>query len=75
MQLQRSGVALSDSTVAKCHVYADGVRGARRIQADLRDDGRKASRNTVAASTGWRVVCVVRCIVFPLIAIRSLEGD
>lgn len=39
-----------DAKVAKFHAASDGVYGAPRILADLRDDGERVSRKTVAAS-------------------------
>jgi transposase InsO family protein len=39
-----------DAKVAAFHRASDGVYGAPRIQADLRDDGHNVSRKTVAAS-------------------------
>lgn|GEM_PF-2252732 len=39
-----------DAKVAKFHAASDGVYGAPRIQADLRDNGEQVSRKTVAAS-------------------------
>ncbi|MGV7302718.1 IS3 family transposase, partial [Mycobacterium kansasii] len=39
-----------DAKVAKFHEASDGVYGAPRILADLRDDGETVSRKTVAAS-------------------------
>lgn len=39
-----------DAKVAKFHAASDGVYGAPRILADLRDDGEQVSRKTVAAS-------------------------
>ncbi|EID14344.1 integrase catalytic subunit [Mycobacterium xenopi RIVM700367] len=39
-----------DAKVAKFHAASDGVYGAPRILADLRDDGEPVSRKTVAAS-------------------------
>jgi putative transposase len=39
-----------DAKVAAFHAASDGVYGAPRILADLRDDGEKVSRKTVAAS-------------------------
>jgi transposase InsO family protein len=39
-----------DAKVAKFHAASDGVYGAPRILADLRDDGEVVSRKTVAAS-------------------------
>jgi putative transposase len=39
-----------DAKVAKFHAASDGVYGAPRILADLRDSGERVSRKTVAAS-------------------------
>jgi putative transposase len=39
-----------DTKVAACHRASDGVYGAPRILADLRADGQRVSRKTVAAS-------------------------
>src|SRR5262245_28845112 len=39
-----------DAKVARFHAASDGVYGAPRILADLRDDGEQVSRKTVAAS-------------------------
>src|SRR5271165_6433757 len=39
-----------DAKVAKFHAASDGVYGAPRICADLRADGERVSRKTVAAS-------------------------
>ena len=39
-----------DAKVAAFHAASDGVYGAPRIQADLRADGERVSRKTVAAS-------------------------
>ena len=39
-----------DAKVATFHAASDGVYGAPRILADLRDDGETVSRKTVAAS-------------------------
>ena len=39
-----------DAKVAAFHAASDGVYGAPRILADLRDDGERVSRKTVAAS-------------------------
>jgi hypothetical protein len=39
-----------DTKVAKFHAASDGVYGAPRILADLRADGERVSRKTVAAS-------------------------
>lgn len=39
-----------DAKVAKFHAASDGVYGAPRILAGLRDDGEQVSRKTVAAS-------------------------
>lgn len=39
-----------DAKVAAFHKASDGVYGAPRILADLRDDGERVSRKTVAAS-------------------------
>lgn len=39
-----------DAKVAEFHAASDGVYGAPRILADLRADGEKVSRKTVAAS-------------------------
>lgn len=39
-----------DAKVAAFHKASDGVYGAPRILADLREDGEKVSRKTVAAS-------------------------
>ncbi len=39
-----------DAKVAKFHAESDGVYGAPRILADLRADGERVSRKTVAAS-------------------------
>jgi len=39
-----------DAKVAAFHTVSDGVYGAPRILADLRDDGETVSRKTVAAS-------------------------
>ena len=39
-----------DAKVAKFHAASDGVHGAPRILADLRADGERVSRKTVAAS-------------------------
>jgi putative transposase len=39
-----------DAEVAKFHAASDGVYGAPRILADLRDAGQRVSRKTVAAS-------------------------
>ncbi|MGO8963800.1 MAG: IS3 family transposase, partial [Mycobacterium sp.] len=39
-----------DAKVAKFHTASDGVYGAPRILADLRADGERVSRKTVAAS-------------------------
>jgi hypothetical protein len=39
-----------DAKVAKFHAASDGVYGAPRILADLRGDGERVSRKTVAAS-------------------------
>ena len=39
-----------DAKVATFHAASDGVYGAPRILADLRDDGEQVSRKTVAAS-------------------------
>ncbi len=39
-----------DAKVAKFHAASDGVYGAPRILADLRADGERVSRKTVAAS-------------------------
>ncbi len=39
-----------DAKVAVFHQASDGVYGAPRILADLRDDGERVSRKTVAAS-------------------------
>jgi putative transposase len=46
---QRRRVEL-DAKVAKFYADSDGVYGAPRILADLRDDGERVSRKTVAAS-------------------------
>lgn len=42
--------AALDAKVAAFHASSDGVYGAPRILADLRDDGERVSRKTVAAS-------------------------
>lgn len=42
--------AALDAKVAALHTGSDGVYGAPRILADLRDDGERVSRKTVAAS-------------------------
>jgi transposase InsO family protein len=47
--VQRRRVEL-DAKVAKFHTESDGVYGAPRILADLRDDGETVSQKTVAAS-------------------------
>ena len=39
-----------DAHVAASHAASDGVYGAPRVLADLRADGRRVSRKTVAAS-------------------------
>ena len=39
-----------DAKVARFHAASDGVYGAPRILADLRADGERVSRKTVAAS-------------------------
>src|SRR6478672_12594151 len=39
-----------DAQVAASHAASDGVYGAPRVLADLRADGRRVSRKTVAAS-------------------------
>lgn len=39
-----------DAKLAKFHAASDGVYGAPRILADLRADGERVSRTTVAAS-------------------------
>src|SRR5271165_2773240 len=46
---QRRRVAL-DAKVAASHAASDGVYGAPRVLADLRADGQRVSRKTVAAS-------------------------
>lgn len=49
-----------DAKVAESHAACDGVYGAPRVLADLRADGERVSRKTVAASLratalpGWR---------------------
>jgi putative transposase len=56
--LQRRRAEL-DAQVAASHAASDGVYGAPRVLADLRADGRRVSRKTVAASlrrcagSGW----------------------
>ena len=47
--LQRRRAEL-DAQVAASHAASDGVYGAPRVLADLRADGRRVSRKTVAAS-------------------------
>ncbi|MEN4449940.1 IS3 family transposase, partial [Mycobacterium sp. SM3041] len=45
--VRRAGL---DAAVAAAHEASDGVYGAPRILADLREKGRAVSRKTVAAS-------------------------
>ena len=59
---QRRRAAL-DAKVAASHAASDGVYGAPRVLADLRADGERVSRKTVAASLrrqGWPASARVR---------------
>lgn len=64
-----------DAKVAKFHAASDGVYGAPRILADLRADGERVSRKTVAASLrrqGLAGVCPRRFT--PATTVIDLDG-
>ncbi|MBS4730183.1 IS3 family transposase [Mycobacterium sp. SM1] len=55
-RVRLSGAAQLDATLAKVHAASDGVYGAPRILADLRDEAERVSRKTVAAALRRRAL-------------------